>query len=138
MAGPTSVLATTSATSFGGRSGGKVALWCFLLWYLATVIHHFDPAPAIWLNALGISGIIGVALWLSVREPGKPPPDRWTLLRLFLMPFCVSSFSQLIKGKGFVLVVPPDVHEIAVSVAVCATFVTFVYVVKAVALSRST
>jgi hypothetical protein len=28
-----------------------------------------------------------------------------------LMPFCVSSFSQLIKGKGFVLVFPPSAHE---------------------------
>ena len=86
---------------------GKIALWCFLIWYLATVIHHFDPTPAIWLNALGISAIIGVALYLSVDEPGKPPPDRWTTLRLFLMPFCVSSFSQLIKGRGFVLIFPP-------------------------------
>ena len=98
-------------------SPGKIVLWCFLIWYLATVIHHFDPAPAIWLNALGISAIIGLALYLSVREPGKPPPDRWTIVRLFLMPFCVSSFSQLIKGKGFVLVFPPDLHENAISLA---------------------
>lgn len=104
-------------------TASKIALWCFLIWYLATVIHHFDPAPAIWLNALGISAIIGVALYLSVREPGKPPPDRWTVLRLFLMPFCVSSFSSLIKGRGFVLVFPPDVHELAVSAAACALFV---------------
>ena len=103
-------------------TAGRMALWCFLIWYLATVIHHFDPAPAIWLNALGISGIIGVALYLSVREPGKPPPDRWTLLRLFLMPFCVSSFSALIKGKGFVLIFPPDLHEFGVSVAACLLF----------------
>ena len=109
---------------------GKVALWCFLIWYLATVIHHFDPAPFIWLNALGIAAIIGVALYLSVREPGKPPPDRWTTLRLFLMPFCVSSFSQLIKGKGFVLIFPPDLHEIAVPVAACALFVMVVCVIK--------
>jgi hypothetical protein len=102
---------------------GKIVLWCFLIWYLATVIHHFDGAPAIWLNALGISAIIGVALYLSVREPGKPPPDRWTVVRLFLMPFCVSSFSQLIKGKGFVLVFPPDLHEIAVSLVACALFI---------------
>ena len=104
-------------------SPGKIVLWCFLLWYLATVIHHFDPMPAIWLNALGISAIIGIALYLSVLEPGKPPPDRWTVMRLFLMPFCVSSFSQLIKGKGFVLVFPPDLHEIAISLAACALFV---------------
>jgi hypothetical protein len=111
-------------------TAGKIVLWCFLLWYLATVIHHFDPAPAIWLNALGISGIIGVALYLSVREPGKSPPDRWTVVRLFLMPFCVSSFSQLIKGRGFVLVFPPDLHEIGVSLAACAAFVTAVLIVK--------
>lgn len=114
-------------------TAGRLALWCFLIWYLATVIHHFDPAPAIWLNALGISGIIGVALYLSVREPGKPPPDRWTVVRLFLMPFCVSSFSQLIKGKSFVLVFPPDLHELGVSLAGCALFVAVVLIVKLVA-----
>jgi hypothetical protein len=118
---------------FAHLSPGKIVLWCFLLWYLATVIHHFDPTPSIWLNALGISAIIGVALYLSVREPGRAPPDRWTVLRLFLMPFCVSSFSQLIKGKGFVLVFPPDVHEIAISLAACAAFVIAVLVIKRIA-----
>jgi len=109
---------------------GKVVLWCFLIWYCSTVIQHFDPTPGIWLNALGISAIIGVALYLSVREPGKPPPDRWTTLRLFLMPFCVSSFSQLIKGKGFVLVFPPDLHEALISLAACAVFVSAVLSVR--------
>jgi branched-subunit amino acid ABC-type transport system permease component len=109
---------------------GKIVLWCFLLWYLATVIHHFDATPSIWLNALGISAIIGIALYLSVLEPGKPRPDRWTVMRLFLMPFCVSSFSQLIKGKGFVLVFPPDLHEIAISLAACAIFVAVVVIAR--------
>ena len=76
---------------FAKLSPGKIVLWCFLIWYLATVIQHFDATPAIWLNALGISAIIGFALYLSVLEPEKPRPDRWTVLRLFLMPFCVSS-----------------------------------------------
>src|ERR1700755_353154 len=115
---------------FAHLPAGKIVLWCFLLWYLATVIHHFDPAPSIWLNALGISGIIGLALYLSVRDPGKPPPDRWTLLRLFLMPFCVSSFSQLIKGKGFALIFPPNLHENLISLAACATFVVLVLIAK--------
>jgi hypothetical protein len=119
-----------------GLSGGKVALWCFFIWYLATVIHHFDPAPSIWLNALGISAIIGVALYLSVRDPGKPPPDRWTVLRLFMMPFCVSSFSALIKGRGFVLVFPPDLHENAITLAACALFVLVVLAVKRFAGAR--
>ncbi|HEX6398556.1 MAG TPA: hypothetical protein VFZ95_14120 [Steroidobacteraceae bacterium] len=111
-------------------SGGKITLWCFLLWYLVTVLHHFDPAPSIWLNALGISGIIGLALYLSVREPGKPPPDRWTVLRLFIMPFCVSSFSALIKGKGFVLVFPRDLDELGASLSACAGFIVLVATIK--------
>lgn len=116
---------------------GKMILWCFLIWYVATVIHYFDPAPAIWLNALGISAIIGVALYLSVRDPAKPPPDRWTVLRLFLMPFCVSSFSQLIKDQGFVLVLPPDPREIGVSIAACAAFVIAVGAIKRIFRSAS-
>ena len=115
---------------------GKVVLWCFLIWYCSTVIQHFDPTPGIWLNALGISAIIGVALYLSVREPGKPPPDRWTTMRLFLMPFCVSSFSQLIKGKGFVLVFPPGLHENVIALAACAAFVFAVLIVKRLAPAR--
>jgi hypothetical protein len=109
---------------------GKVVLWCFLIWYLATVAHHFDATPAIWLNALGISAIIGVALYLSVREPGKTPPDRWTVLRLFLMPFCVSSFSQLIKGQGFVLIFAPNLHENLISLAGCAAFVLATWIIR--------
>jgi hypothetical protein len=115
---------------FANLSPSKIVLWCFLIWYLATVIHHFDATPAIWLNALGISAIIGIALYLSVLEPGKARPDRWTTMRLFLMPFCVSSFSQLIKGQGFVLVFPPDLHEIFISLAACAVFVFAVLTVK--------
>ena len=111
-------------------SGGKIALWCFFLWYLSTVVQHFDPTPSIWLNALGISLLIGLALYLSVRDPGKAPPDRWTILRLFMMPFCVSSFSALIKGRGFVLVFPPDPRELAVSFGACALFLLCVFTLK--------
>lgn len=34
--------------------------------------------------------------------------DRWQIFRLFLMPFCVSSFAALVKGRGFILVFSPD------------------------------
>jgi hypothetical protein len=113
-------------------TAGKVVLWCFFIWYCATVVHHFDGTPALWLNALGISAIIGVALYLSVREPGRAPPDRWTVFRLFLMPFCVSSFSQLIKGEHFVLVFPPDLHQNLVGLAACAAFLLLVWVARRV------
>jgi len=123
----------SSLRYFANLTTGRIVLWCFLIWYLATVIHHWDATPAIWLNALGISAIIGIALYLSVREPEKPPPDRWTVMRLFLMPFCVSSFSQLIKGKGFVLVFSPDLRENAVAFVACAVFVGAVLLLKRVA-----
>jgi hypothetical protein len=122
---------------FSQLSAGRTVLWCFLIWYVATVARHFDPTPSIWLNALGISGIIGVALYLSVREPGKPPPDRWTTLRLFLMPFCVSSFSQLIKGRGFVLIFPPDAAENATALAFCAAFVVVVFALRTARRARA-
>jgi hypothetical protein len=112
---------------FANLPAGKVVLWCFLIWYLVTVVQHFDGSPAIWGNALGISAIIGAALYLSVREPGRPPPERWTVVRLFLMPFCVSSFSQLIKGQGFILIFPPDLRQLACSAGACVLFTIFVW-----------
>lgn len=112
-------------------STGKTVLWCYLIWYLVTVARYFDPAPAIWLNSLGISAVIGIALLLSVNRAGPKLGDRWQTMRLFLMPFCVSSFSSLIKGKGFILIVPPSAMEVAVSVASCMAFVAVVAAVKA-------
>ena len=105
---------------------GKVALWCYLVWYLAVAAMYFDPSPGIWINALGISGIIGVALWLGVRSPGGGEIDRWQVFRLFLTPFCVSSFSSLIKGRGFFLVFPPRASELGVASAACLAFVAAV------------
>ena len=115
---------------FARLETGKLILWCYLIWYLVTLFNYFDPSPAIWLNSLGISVVIGFALLLSVRSPGLKSPDRWQTFRLFLMPFCVSSFSSLIKGHGFILIAPPNLSELALSVGSCATFVVFVYALK--------
>lgn len=90
---------------------GKIVLWCYLIWYLTTVYFHFDPAPQIWINALGISAIIGFALMLSVSAGG----GFWQNFRLFMMPFGVSSFSALIKGKSFVFIFSPVLNELFVS-----------------------
>jgi hypothetical protein len=107
---------------------GKVALWCYLIWYLVTVVMHFDPSPGIWLSSLGISAIVGVALLLSVRS--ETSSDRWQTFRLFLMPFCVSSFSALIKGQGYILVLPSRPLELFISLTLCAVFILFVYALK--------
>jgi hypothetical protein len=109
---------------------GKIALWCYLIWYLVTVVAHFDTSPGLWLSSLGISAIVGFGLLLSVQSESSVPPNRWQTFRLFLMPFCVSSFSALIKGQGYVLVLPSRPLELGMSLLLCAIFVLFVFVLK--------
>lgn len=112
-------------------SRGKMVLWCYLLWYLVVLAFYFDPSPRIWINSAGISVVIGIALLLSVAS-GKPTKvDHWQTFRLFAMPFCVSSFSSLIKGQGFVLVVPPVPIQVFACVSACGAFVLLVVCVKA-------
>ena len=115
---------------FREASIGKLILWCYLIWYLVIVTLLFDPAPGIWLNSLGISGVIGAALVLSVSSAGKVRGDGWQTFRLFLMPFCVSSFSALIKGKGFFLIIPPAPAHRLILVVACSGFLLFVFLLK--------
>ena len=109
-------------------STGRKILWCYLMWYLTMAAFHFDPSPSLWLTAIGISAIMGVALYLAFTPPGAKP-DRWHVMRLFLLPLCVSSFSALVKGHGFILVFSPSMKENAIAAALCAG----VFVVTAVA-----
>jgi hypothetical protein len=112
-------------------SNGKTVLWCYLVWYLVILAFYFDPSPRIWINSMGISVVIGIALILSVAKGPVTKVDHWQTFRLFAMPFCVSSFSSLIKGQGFLLVVPPVPFQVAVAVSACGAFVLLVVCVKA-------
>jgi hypothetical protein len=103
-------------------SAGRQVLWCYLAWYLVMAVLYFDASPSLWLTALGISAIMGVALFLAFTPPGARP-DRWHVMRLFLIPFCVASFSALVKGQGFVLVFSPSLRENALALGLCAAFV---------------
>jgi hypothetical protein len=110
---------------------GRLILWCYLIWYLFVLVRYFDPSPRLWLTSLGLSAIIGVALYLSATAGAtKVKLDGWTIFRLFLMPFCVSSYSALVKGKGFVLIFSPEVKEDLLAIALCALFCGIVYVAK--------
>lgn len=109
---------------------GKAVLWCYLIWYACTVVVYFDPTPTIWLNSLGISVIVGVALLLSVGGPAARPAFTWQTFRLFFMPFAVSSFSALIKGHGFLLVFPPSLSQASLQLGACAAFLAAVGVLK--------
>lgn len=107
----------------------KAILWCYLIWYVIVVCFHFDPSVKIWINSVGISAVIGTGLMLSVSS-SKGERDRWQAFRLYLMPFCVSSFSALIKEQGFIVFISPNIKETIVSVSCCVLFISVILGVK--------
>ena len=113
-------------------STGRLILWCYFIWYLVVLVRYFDASARLWLTSLGLSVIIGFALYLSTAGSGttRVKLDRWQLFRLFLMPFCVSSFAALVKGKKFVLIFSPEPRENLLAVALCAALVVLVLVLK--------
>jgi hypothetical protein len=102
-------------------TAGRLILWCYLIWYLVVLIRYFDPSPRLWLTSLGISAIIGVALVISTTSSSKGTTklEGWQVFRLFLMPFCVSSFAALVKGQGFVLIFSPRLSENLLALGIC-------------------
>src|SRR5205085_9546434 len=112
---------------------GRLILWCYLVWYSVVLVRYFDPSPRLWLTSLGLSAIVGIALYLSATAGAtKGKLDRWTIFRLFLMPFCVSSFSALVKGKGFILIFSPNASEVLLSIGLCAALCGVVWAIKRV------
>ena len=103
-------------------SKGRLILWCYFIWYLVVLVRYFDPSPRLWLTSLGLSLIIGFALYVSTAATGanNVKLERWQVIRLFMMPFCVSSFSALVKGRGFFLIFSPNPDEILIAVGLCA------------------
>ena len=108
----------------------KSILWCYLIWYGVIVYFHFDPLPKIWINSIGISIVIGTGLLLSISSNRTGEKEHWQTFRLYLMPFCVSSFSALIKEQGFIVVVSPKLREDLVAGFCCVLFLTVVWGVK--------
>lgn len=103
---------------------GRIVLWCYAIWYVVNVVQHFDPQPRLWLTSLGLSFIIGIALILSTRSgsQGATRLDGWQTFRLFLMPFCVSSFAALVKQAGYILIFPPSWRENLIGLSAIAAF----------------
>jgi hypothetical protein len=113
-------------------SNGRLILWCYFIWYLVVLVRYFDPAPRLWLTSCGLSLIIGFALFISTTAASKNKVklEFWQTIRLFMMPFCVSSFSALVKGKGFILIFSPRPKEIGIAVAICASLCVVVLIVR--------
>ena len=113
-------------------STGRTILLCYAIWYVVSVVAHFDPRPRIWLTSIGLSGIIGTALIISTQVAGKARTrmDPWVVFRLFLMPFCVSSFAALVKDAGYILIFPPSWPQLATGSAGILAFLGVVWLVK--------
>src|SRR6058998_1135028 len=113
-------------------SKGRLILWCYFLWYLVVLVRYFDPSPRLWLTSVGLSLIIGFALFISTTAAGerKVKLECWQIIRLFMMPFCVSSFSALVKGRGFFLIFSPSLEEILIAVGLCVALCGAVAVLK--------
>ena len=116
-----------------GLTNGRIILWCYAILYAVNVARHFDGRPRLWLTSVGLGVIIGTALLISTRSAsrGATELDGWQVFRLYLMPFCVSSFAALVKDAGYVLIFPPSLRENLIGFALVGGFVLVVLGLKA-------
>ena len=102
-------------------SAGRFILWCYFIWWAVVLVRYFDPRPRLWLTSLGLSLIIGFALLINTTRSGtsRVQLEGWPTFRLFVTPFCVSSFAALVKDKGFILIFSPQPAEMLVALGLC-------------------
>jgi hypothetical protein len=118
------------AKYFANLTTGRIVLWCYFIWYVVVLVRYFDSSLRIWLTSVGLAAIVGAALYLSSTAHGNKL-ERWQIIRLFLMPFFVSSFAALVKGRNFILIFSPKPMEILVALGLCALFGSAVWILKA-------
>lgn len=107
----------------------KIILWCYLIWYFSIIFFYFESSIKLWASSMGISLIIGFALILSTTQQGIKQ-DKWVKFRLFLFPFCVSSYSATIKGHDFILLFPNNRIHFLISAMNCLLFVILIWSIK--------
>lgn len=110
---------------------GMIMLWGFFIWYVVMVVLHFEASVRLWLNAFGMSLIVGTALMLSVRDNRPANREFWRVFRLFAIPFCVSSFSALVRDDGFYAIFAPEWRDNIMALASCSVFGAFVLFARA-------
>jgi hypothetical protein len=117
---------------FRNLSNGRLILWCYFIWYCVVLARYFSPSPRLWLTSLGLSVIIGVALVISTTASGEGEVRLgfWQTFRLFLMPFCVSSFAALVKDRGFLLIFSPEPKELMLGAGLCAVLCGVVFALR--------
>ena len=113
-------------------SVGRLVLWCYFIWYLFILARYFETDHHIWLTSIGLSVIIGAALLVNTTLSGKTRVqlEAWPTFRLFVTPFCVSSFSALIKNRNFFLIFSPRLLEDLAGLGLIAAFCAIVAIAK--------
>ena len=111
---------------------GRLVLWCYFIWYCVVLVRYFDSRPRLWLTSLGIAAIVGTGLYLSTTAADKNNVRLgfWKIARLYMMPFFVSSFSALVKDRGFILIFSPNPVEILIALGGCAALCLAVWLLK--------
>ncbi|NJB84203.1 putative neutral ceramidase superfamily lipid hydrolase [Wenyingzhuangia aestuarii] len=107
----------------------KIILWCYLVWYLTIMSLYFEASLKLWASSVGISLIIGFALVLSTNQQGVKQ-NIWAKIRLFLFPFCVSSYSATIKDYDFILLFPSNLLHLLISILNCLLFLLLIWCIK--------
>lgn len=107
-------------------------LWSALLWYVVMAVRYAGHDPGLWLHAVGLAAIVGVILTLNAVSPDGHIRSLgfWSVFRLFLIPFCVASFSAFAKGRAFFPIFPLNLAENMVAVGILAVFGGGVWVAK--------
>jgi hypothetical protein len=113
-------------------SAGMLVLWVYLIWYMVVAVRYFDPNPRLWLTSVGLSLFVGTALCINARTSahGAVKLSQWQAFRFFLIPFCVSSFSALVKDRGFTLIFSDKIEDLIAGGASCVVFALVVWLVK--------
>jgi len=118
---------------------GVKILWCCLIWYMYFTIKYLDLELELWSRSLGIALLVGFVLNInafgSVRAIVEAE-DKGQVFRFFAIPFCVSSFPVLTKGKGFILFFSPHLEEDLVALSLIALFLSLCWVSKALCSRR--
>jgi hypothetical protein len=107
-------------------------LWSYLIWYLVISIIYFDTNLNLWGTSFGVGIIVYAALTLSTGDLTwrRIHTHYWEAIRLFIIPFCVSSFSGLVKGYGFILIFSPIFEEDLLAISAILLFIGIVLTIK--------
>ncbi len=110
----------------------RIILWCYLIWYLVISIIYFDTNLNLWSTSFGVGIIVYAALTLSTGDFTwkRIHTHYWEAIRLFIIPFCVSSFSSLVKGYGFVLIFSPIFEEDLIAISAISLFIGMILTIK--------